>query len=46
MPEAVKIEAARRYIQSYEMITGKDFEAQVGDVSERIRVNLKKAKIL
>ena len=46
IPEAVKIEAARRYIQAYEMITGKVFEAHVGDVSERITSNLRKAGIL
>ncbi len=42
IPEDVKIEAAKRYIQAYEMITGKQFEAEVGDVSERIKKNLGK----
>ena len=42
IPDEVKIEAAKRYITAYEMITGKEFKAEVGDVRERIRKNLKK----
>lgn len=42
IPDDIKVEAARRYIQAYEMITGKEFDAEVGDVKERIRKNLKK----
>ncbi|MEK6984748.1 MAG: phosphoribosylaminoimidazolesuccinocarboxamide synthase [Nanoarchaeota archaeon] len=41
IPDDVKIEAAKRYIQAYEMITGKEFEVRIEDVSERIRNNLK-----
>ena len=38
----IKIEAAKRYITAYEMITGKWFKVEVGDVLERITNNLKK----
>ena len=41
-PEELVIELSKRYIQLYEMITGKEFKAEVGDVSERIEKNLKK----
>src|SRR3989338_1133710 len=40
-PEELVVELSRRYIQLYEMITGKEFEAKVGDVSKRIEKNLK-----
>ena len=46
IPDEVKIEAARRYIQAYEMITGKEFDADVGDVRERIRSNLAAKNLL
>ena len=46
IPDEIKVEAARRYITAYEMITGKQFEAENGDVLERIGGNLRKAKIL
>ncbi|MBI2658734.1 phosphoribosylaminoimidazolesuccinocarboxamide synthase [Candidatus Woesearchaeota archaeon] len=46
IPEDVKIEAAKRYIQAYEMISGKEFKAKNEDVLERIKSNLKKANIL
>ncbi len=46
IPDEIKVEAARRYIQAYEMITGKKFEAEVGDCTKRIIENLKKAKLL
>ena len=42
IPDDIKIEAARRYIKAYDMITGKGFKEEVGDVKERIRKNLKK----
>jgi len=42
IPDGVKIEAAKKYITAYEMITGKEFKAKNGDVSERIEKNLKK----
>jgi len=42
IPDEVKVEAAKRYIRAYEMITGKEFEAKNEDVLERIERNLKK----
>ena len=46
IPDDVKIEAAKRYITAYEMITGKQFEAKNEDVLKRIEKNLKKEKII
>ena len=46
IPDEVKVEAAKRYIQAYEMITGKNFDAKSGDVLKRIERNLDSAKIL
>lgn len=46
IPDDVKVEASRRYIQAYEMITGREFNAEVGDVTQRVRKNLKKAGLL
>jgi phosphoribosylaminoimidazole-succinocarboxamide synthase len=40
-PEELVVELSRRYIQSFEMITGKTFEAEVGDVAKRIEQHLK-----
>jgi len=40
IPNEIKIEAAKRYIKAYEMITGNEFKAEVGDVNERIKKNL------
>lgn len=40
IPDEIKAETARRYIEAYELITGRTFEAQVGDVNERIEKNL------
>ena len=45
IPDDVKIEAAKRYITAYEMITGKEFKAKNEDVLERIEGNLKKQKL-
>ncbi|MBL7056266.1 phosphoribosylaminoimidazolesuccinocarboxamide synthase [Candidatus Woesearchaeota archaeon] len=45
-PEELVIELSKRYIQLYEMITGKKFEAEVGNVSERIKENLKKENLV
>ncbi|MEK6948895.1 MAG: phosphoribosylaminoimidazolesuccinocarboxamide synthase [Nanoarchaeota archaeon] len=42
IPDDVKIEASKRYITAYEMITGKEFKAEVGDVMDRIKKNLRK----
>ena len=46
IPDEVKVEAAKRYITAYEMITGKEFEAKNENVAVRIKNSLKKAKIL
>jgi len=43
-PEELVIELSKRYIKLYEMITGKEFKAEVGDPEERIKKNLKKIK--
>jgi phosphoribosylaminoimidazole-succinocarboxamide synthase len=40
-PEELVIELSSRYIKLFEMITGKEFSATVGDVQERISTNLK-----
>lgn len=40
IPDEVKIEAAKRYITAYEMITGQEFKAEVGNVLERMKKNL------
>ena len=42
IPDDVKVEAAKRYIQAYEMITGKEFDAKNEDVHGRIEGNLRK----
>ncbi len=42
VPDDVRVEAARRYIEAYELITGQKFEAQVGPVLPRLEENLKK----
>lgn len=41
-----KVKIARRYISTYEEITGLPFTAQVGSASARIEKSLKKAKLL
>ena len=46
IPDEIKIEAAKRYIQAYEMITGKFFAANNEDVMKRIKKNLEKWKII
>lgn len=42
MPDDVRIEAARRYIQSYETITGREFTVSDEPAGQRITANLKK----
>ncbi|MFA6917513.1 MAG: phosphoribosylaminoimidazolesuccinocarboxamide synthase [Candidatus Gracilibacteria bacterium] len=42
IPDDVKVETARRYIEAFELITGQKFEAEVGDVKARIEKNLAK----
>ena len=39
-PEELVVELSRRYIQLFEMITGKKFTSKTGDVKERIKRNL------
>lgn len=41
IPDEVKIEAAKRYIELYELVTGMEFIASAENASERIRNNLK-----
>jgi phosphoribosylaminoimidazole-succinocarboxamide synthase len=41
-PPELVIELSRRYIRLYEMITGKTFKAETGDVKKRMAQNLKK----
>lgn len=42
IPDEVRCETARRYIEAYELITGREFVAKVGAVEERIKKNLGK----
>lgn len=42
-PEELIIELSKRYMQLFEMITGDEFKAETGEVSERIAKNLKNA---
>lgn len=42
IPDDIRVETGRRYIEAYELITGQKFEAQVGDVDARLKVNLAK----
>ena len=41
IPDEIRVETARRYIEAYELITGQEFKAEVGPVSERLKKNLK-----
>ncbi len=45
-PEELIIELSRRYIKLYEMITRNKFKAEVGNVLERIKKNLKTRKFI
>ena len=40
IPEKVRLEAARRYIEAFELITGSEFEATSGDPLPRLLQNL------
>ncbi|HLD97448.1 MAG TPA: phosphoribosylaminoimidazolesuccinocarboxamide synthase [Candidatus Nanoarchaeia archaeon] len=40
IPDDVRVEAARRYIEAYELVTGRKFSAAAGNPVERIRQNL------
>jgi phosphoribosylaminoimidazole-succinocarboxamide synthase len=42
IPGEIKAETARRYIEAYELITGQEFIAQVGNAGERVAGNLAK----
>jgi phosphoribosylaminoimidazole-succinocarboxamide synthase len=44
--EDIKIELAKRYMQSYQKITGLEFKAEVSDVKQRIYQNLKQTNYL
>ncbi|MBN1669941.1 MAG: phosphoribosylaminoimidazolesuccinocarboxamide synthase [Kiritimatiellae bacterium] len=43
LSDEVRIEAAKRYVQAYETVTGQNFQMSVGPVSPRIAQNLEKA---
>ncbi|MBD3164157.1 phosphoribosylaminoimidazolesuccinocarboxamide synthase [Candidatus Woesearchaeota archaeon] len=45
-PEELVIELSARYIRLYQMITGKKFKAEVGDVRQRIENSLKEKGFL
>ncbi len=42
IPDDIKVETAKRYIDAYELITGLSFDAEVGNVKERLSKNLNK----
>lgn len=42
IPDEVRVETGRRYIEAFELITGQKFEAKVGDVEKRMQTNLSK----
>ena len=44
--DEIKIELAKRYMKSYERITGIKFKAEISEVNKRIYENLKKANYL
>ena len=46
IPDEVRVEAALRYIEIYELITGRDFVPETTDPNERIRANLASASEL
>jgi phosphoribosylaminoimidazole-succinocarboxamide synthase len=41
LPDDVRVEAALRYSQTFELLTGQEFTPEVGDPTARIRRNLK-----
>lgn len=45
LTDEVRIEAARRYIQAYELITGKDFKVASGSVAERVEKVLTRYRV-
>jgi len=42
IPDDVRVETARRYMEAYELITGQRFEAEPGDTLPRLQRNLAK----
>lgn len=42
IPDEVRVETARRYIEAFELITGTQLRAQPGDMLERLEKNLSK----
>lgn len=42
IPDEIRCETARRYIEAYELITGQQFTPEVGPVEERLKKNLSK----
>ncbi|MBN2454217.1 phosphoribosylaminoimidazolesuccinocarboxamide synthase, partial [Candidatus Woesearchaeota archaeon] len=46
IPDEVRTEAARRYIEAFEKITGQEFKADSEDPIKRIEANLDKAGLL
>jgi phosphoribosylaminoimidazole-succinocarboxamide synthase len=40
--DEVRVESTRRYIEAYETVTGEEFQAEVGEVHQRIEDNLRK----
>lgn len=42
IPDEIRVETARRYIEAFELITGQQFKAEVGSVNERLARNLAK----
>jgi phosphoribosylaminoimidazole-succinocarboxamide synthase len=41
LSDEVRAEAAKRYIQAYELITGREFKAEPGNITARVEKNLK-----
>jgi len=37
LPDEIRIEAARRYIQAYELVTGLEFQPVEGPIRDRVR---------
>jgi phosphoribosylaminoimidazole-succinocarboxamide synthase len=46
IPDEVRVSLAARYVDAYDRITGTPFQGQVGDVTERLRANLTRARLL
>ncbi|OGJ42013.1 phosphoribosylaminoimidazolesuccinocarboxamide synthase [Candidatus Peregrinibacteria bacterium RIFCSPLOWO2_01_FULL_39_12] len=42
VPDEIRAETARRYIEAYELITGQKFVGEISDVSARLQKNLSK----